>query len=404
MFFKVIDQGVSEKLRRPAALAMDGQDKLYVLDTGRNSVTVYSPAGEALREFGNDPARESEKLGSPVALLATQEELFVLDADRVRVYSFEGRLLRSFAAPGKDKGELAEADAMALRDASSFFIAERGSARVQLFATQYKPRAPQQLVAQPAVHGVVLRWAASPLAYVSQYLVYRAVSEAGPFVRIGSSKTAQYADANLSARGKILLPRLLRDRAGSGRPGWCSRGGRGLEVHPAAAGRSQGRSHHLARAADLEGAGYADGDRLSGLPEGRRRLQPSWPNHRARVRAREPESRHPLYLLPGRTQRRRRRVGAESVQVSTQADTRAPLEIDVSELNNVFSNTYKLYEREGVGTIKLSNNTRVAMNEVKVSFVLNNFMDFPTETQASMPWRRGRAARSPSRPCSTTTS
>ena len=46
------------------------------------------------------------------------------------------------------------------------------------------------------------------------------------------------------------------------------------------------------------------------------------------------------------------------MQASTQADTRAPLEIDATHLHNVFSNSYKLYERDGVGTIKLTNNTR----------------------------------------------
>lgn len=381
VFFKVISQGVSEKLRRPTALAIDGQDNLYVLDTGRNSVTVYTPAGEALRELGNDPARESEKLGSPVALLAAQEELFVLDADRVRVYSFEGRLLRTFGAPGKDNGELAGADAMAARDASSFYIAERDSARVQLFTTLYKPRPPQQLAAQPVVHGVELRWAASPLAYVNQYLVYRAASEEGPYQRIGSSKTAAYTDAGLKPEEKYYY--RVASGTGQGQEGLASGAVAAaalkytpppLEAVKAEAGTSRVRLSWKALDAQLVTAYLVyqkDGDKFTKLAE---TAAPEFQRDNL-----NPGTSYTFYLAA------RSVDGVESdkqaVQASTLADMRAPLEIDATQLHNVFSNSYKLYESEGVGTVRLTNNTRTAMNDVKVSFVLNNFMDFPTETR-----------------------
>ena len=47
---KRIDQGVKDRLGRPSALAMDDKDQLFVLDTSRGSVTVYSAAGEALQQ------------------------------------------------------------------------------------------------------------------------------------------------------------------------------------------------------------------------------------------------------------------------------------------------------------------------------------------------------------------
>lgn len=379
VFFKLIDKGVREKLGRPAALAIDAQDQLYVLDTSRNAITVYSAAGEPLREFGNDPAREAEKLSRPVALLATQEELFVLDSDRVRVYSFEGRLLRSFAAPGKENGELSEADAMALRDASSFYIAERGSPRVQLFSTQYKPRAPQQLVAQPSVHAVELRWAASPLAYVTQYQVYRASSEAGPFVRIGSSPSPQYIDAQLKP-DETFHYRVAAATAGGeeGLPGPVVAGA-ALKYTPpplqevkAEATTARVRISWKALDAKLV-TGYVvyqkEGEKFTKLGE---TTAPEFQRDNL-----NPGTAYTFWLAA------RSVDGVESekqaVAASTLADNRAPLEIDAGQLHNVFSNSYKLYEKDGVGAIKLSNNTRSTMNDIKVSFVLNNFMDFPTE-------------------------
>lgn len=381
VFFKLIDKGVSEKLRRPVALAMDARDRLYVLDSGRNAVIVYSAEGEALREFGNDPAREAEKLNRPVALMATAEELFVLDSDRVRVYSFEGRLLRSFSSPGKEDGQLSEAHALAVRDASTFYIAEGSGPRVQLFATQYRPPAPPQLVGQPAVHAVELRWAASALPYVSQYHVYRAASEAEPYQRIGSSKTAQYVDARLKPEEKYWY----RVSAGTdqGQEGLA-----GAVVAAAAlkytpppleevkAETTTARVRLSWKALDAQlVASYLvyqkEGDKFNKLAE---TSQPEFQHDNL-----NPGTQYTWYLAA------RSVDGLESekqaVQASTQADTRAPLEIDATHLHNVFSNTYKQYERDGVGTIKLTNNTRGPMNDIKVSFVLNNFMDFPTETR-----------------------
>ena len=379
VFIRRIDRGLGDKLSRPVALALDARDQLYVLDAGRNTVTVYSPAGEPLREFGNDAAREHEKLRDPVALMATQEELFVLERARVRVYSPEGRLLRSFGAPGKERGELAEAQSIAARDASSFFIAERGADRVQQFATQYKPRAPLQLVAQPAVHAVELRWAASPLAYVSAYHVYRADSEAGPYQRIGSSPTARYTDAGLSPG----QPRHYRVAAVT------AEGQEGLAGDVAAAAplkytpppleevrteASTSRVRLSWKALDPKWVTaylvyQKDGERFTRLAE---TTAPEFQRDNL-----NPGTAYTFYLAA------RGVDGVESekqaVQASTQADMRAPLEIDAAHLSNVFSNSYKLYERDGVGTIKLTNNTRGPMNDIKVSFVLNNFMDFPTE-------------------------
>lgn len=379
VFFKVVDKGVREKLGRPSALAIDAQDQLYVLDSSRNAITVYSAAGEALREFGNDPERAAEKLSRPVALLAMQEELFVLDSDRVRVYSFDGRLLRSFASSGKENGELGDADALAQRDASSFYIAERGGPRVQLFSTQYKPRAPLQLAAQPAVHAVELRWAPSPLGYVSQYHVYRASSEAGPFVRIGSSPSAQYTDGNLKPDERFHYRVAAATSSGQeGLPGPVV-AGVALKYTPpplqelkAEATTARVRLSWKALDPKLV-AGYLiyqkDGEKYNKLaettaPEFLRDNLNSGTAYTFYVAARSVD-------------------GVESdkqaVSASTLADNRAPLEIDAGQLHNVFSNSYKLYEKDGVGTIKLSNNTRSTMNDIKVSFVLNNFMDFPTE-------------------------
>ena len=65
--------------------------------------------------------------------------------------------------------------------------------------------------------------------------------------------------------------------------------------------------------------------------------------------------------------------------VSTLPFNVAPLEIEVIKLRDIFSNSYKIYEQDGVGRVKVTNNTNTPIDKIKVSFALNNVMDFPTE-------------------------
>jgi tetratricopeptide (TPR) repeat protein/sugar lactone lactonase YvrE len=381
--FKVINRGVKDKLSRPVALSIDDKDQLFVLDTGRGTVTMYSTSGEPVREFGNESGsglgRGDDSLRGAVDLMATQEELFLLFPDRVRVYNSDGRLLRTFGSAGSGAGEFAQAGAIVARDASSFFIVERGEARVQVLNTLYRPRSPEQVLAQAAVHAVDLKWAASPLAYVQQYVVYRADVQSGPYQRVGTSKSASYTDADLKP-GSAYYYRVAAATA-EGQEGAASNSVSAmaqtftpptLEELKAEAGTSRVRVSWKAQDPKWVAAYVVyqkEGDRTTKLAE---------TTSAEFVRDNLNSSAAYVWYVSTRSV-----DGLESdkqaVQFTTQADNRAPLEIDATQLHNVFSNSYKVYEKDGLGTIKLTNNTRVVMNDVKVSFVLNNFMDFPTE-------------------------
>ena len=58
----------------------------------------------------------------------------------------------------------------------------------------------------------------------------------------------------------------------------------------------------------------------------------------------------------------------------------APMEIVPVELNYIFSANYKYYTKNPIGRIAVQNNTDVAFSNVKVSFFLKDFMDFPSDT------------------------
>jgi transglutaminase-like putative cysteine protease len=70
-----------------------------------------------------------------------------------------------------------------------------------------------------------------------------------------------------------------------------------------------------------------------------------------------------------------------SIEATTLVSTRPPLEIDVLEMHDIFSNTYKVYENEGIGRINVVNNTKDRISRLKVSFSIKEFMDFPSEME-----------------------
>lgn len=67
------------------------------------------------------------------------------------------------------------------------------------------------------------------------------------------------------------------------------------------------------------------------------------------------------------------------VETATLPLTRPPLEIDVIDMNDLFTNNYKLYETEGIGRVRIRNNTSERIARLKVTFTARDFMDYPSE-------------------------
>ena len=379
-FVRTITKSTAATLDEPAAIALDAQDNLYVLDKGRSAISVYSAKGEPLLEFGKS-AEGQAKLVKPVALMANAEEILVLDSNRVKVFSHQGQFLRSFAAKGSAIGELDEPVAIIAKDNTGFFIAEKNNQRVQTFVTLYKPAAPQQLTAQNGVHAVELKWTALELPYIKQYQVFRSSKESEGFVRIGYSQTNQYTDKNLPGDAQYYY--LVAAETNNGYTGGSSKVAQGV---------TQKFSPPVLESVQTESTPWqvkmswkpVDPQYLSAYQiyqkdgETYTRVGESTVAEFTKTSL-KPDSKYTFYVSTLSTDN----IESPKFEVSaaTSPFNKAPLEIDVLQLRDIFSNTYKLYEDDGVGSIKLTNNTDKTMDNVKVSFVLKNVMDYPTETK-----------------------
>jgi len=378
VFLKEIQQDASGKLINPVAIALDPKNELFVLDKGRSVVSTYSAKGEPLGVIGKR-ADGSTILEEPVDLITTHDEVFVLDSNQVRVFSHKGQYIRSFANSGSDPGSLEEPLTITTTGDSSFAISERGNKRLQTFTTLHKLPAPEQLAAHGAVHAIELRWAASSLPYAKQFRIYRSQDENSAFAQIATSSTSQYIDqgveaektyyyrvagethygylglksAVVSGTAKKYTPPPLEDIQVTPSP-WQ------LQIHWKPAESEYVSSYLIYQ---------KDGETYTKIGE---TTSPEFIKDSLL-----PDTKYTYYVSALSSD------GTESEKVAATASTlpfnTAPLEIEVVQLNDIFSNTYKLYEQNGVGRIKLINYTNKNIENIKVSLLLKNFMDFPTE-------------------------
>jgi DNA-binding beta-propeller fold protein YncE len=172
------------KLSKPVSLAFDEAGNLYVVDTGREQIVVYNPAGEFLRalrreaiaekedparivdlaffkgrlyaldnraslvrildpetgaqldSFGQEEADVTNRLGLPYAMTITREGyIFVTNIGTGRVLKFDtdGNFLEGYGRIGDSPGEFARPRGVAVADNGQIYVVDAGFQNVQVF-------------------------------------------------------------------------------------------------------------------------------------------------------------------------------------------------------------------------------------------------------------------------------
>jgi len=378
VFLKEIHSDSLGKLDDPVSIDLDSQDAIYVLDKGRSVISTYSSKLEPLGVIGKRDGGK-DLLSKPTDLMLTRDELFVVDSGQVRVFSHKGQYIRSFANNGSGPGELDGPLAIAKTGDTTFAISDLGNKRVQVFSTLYKSAAPSQFAALGSTHAIELHWAAPEMPYIKQYLIYRSADENSGFVQVGTSGTNEYIDSGLEA-DKLYYYRVAGE-TNYGFVGPKSEPVNGVSkkfipppLKNVMVETSQSQLKITWEPVDPKYFSafliyQKDGEEFTRISE------VSLPEFTKDSLA--PNTLYTFYIST------RSSDGTESDKYAATGTTppsnKAPLEIEVIKLQDVFSNSYKLYEQEGVGRIKLTNNTDKPIENIKTSFMLNNFMDFPTE-------------------------
>ncbi len=371
--------GSASPIANPLRIVAGLNGNLFVLDGNRNSVMVFSPAGDLLAEFGK--LKEGNLLAHPTDMTVTANEVLVLDGSQIKVFSQGGVLLRTFGSKQTGAGALTDASAITAVGDSGLYVIDHAGKSVYAYTLLYKPDAPQQFTAQGGVHAIELKWGKAEAPYVKQFRVYRSREEGAGFVQIATAAGNAYTDANLDADMKYFYRvAALSDQGYEGATSAATTAvSQKFTPAPLLAARVETTPWQVKLAWDAAPAQYLAAYRIY-QKEGEDFVKLGEVNQPGFVKeALAPETKYTFYLTVVSTD------GVESeklpVEATTQVFNRPPLDIEVVKLENVFSNSYKLYERDGIGRIRLSNNTNKPMEKIRVSFVLKNFMDYPTETK-----------------------
>ena len=180
-------------------IAVDKAENLYVVDRGNDRIAKYDSGGSLLWEAGKSGTRDAEFTEPENILVSPDNEVYVLDAGnaRVQVFDSDGKFLRKFGSKGSGPGDFQAPLGLAMEEGRFLYVGDRGNDRVQVFLLKYTPEVPKELSAQACANLVQLSWKGNTETYLEHYKIYRADSPTAGFTLIGMSTTPFYLDKNL---------------------------------------------------------------------------------------------------------------------------------------------------------------------------------------------------------------
>jgi len=141
-------------LVKPAQVAVDGQERAFVLElTGNGRVSVYDRAGKLLKRVTPETLPGSANARWRALTADLSGRLFVADTANGNITEIDwerGQARRRFGSPGKGRGQFAEVTALAMagRDLA---IADIGNRKVEFFRIPEAPAAGAEIERLPSV-------------------------------------------------------------------------------------------------------------------------------------------------------------------------------------------------------------------------------------------------------------
>jgi NHL repeat len=372
-------------LESPIALDQDGKGNLYVLLDSRNVVVVLAPNGDVLREFGGKPPGRGT-FESPVSLAVAGNELMVLDAgsNSVKVFSLLGDFKREFGSKGEGKGDFRKPASIAVFDGSRFIVSDLGNERIQEFNTVSTPSPPVGLTAKGGMRRVEVSWKTPDEGFVESFRIFKSFKGGAEFKEVAVVNKNSYQDLDVSPDVRYSYKVSARVKGGNENISIETAAAIPLKYTPkppvSVEAKSQEWSVDLAWQVEQQDyvenyAVYRDSDDENVPP-----ILLGKTKETIFTEGGLDSDTDYTYLVSAFSI-----DGVEServpVDTSTIVATKPPLEIEIIKMSDIFSNTYKIYENEGIGKVKLTNNTRNEILALKLAFSIKEFMDYPSELE-----------------------
>ncbi|KAF0126968.1 MAG: Fibronectin type III domain protein [Elusimicrobia bacterium] len=335
------------KFKTPMGLTVNGNGNVYIADSRNKRVQAFSQDGIFLFAIG--PQVGGLSLMNPVDAASDEKNnLYILDAGlkKVIVTDQSGKYLSTW----DDSGALASPASLVYDGKGFFYVLDKGAYSVKIFD------AGGRFQASFFARGAGDRELSAP-----QFLAY-----GGDRIHIADAGAGRIVTFDIS-----YIPEAPADFA-------AEAGGKGVKLSWKPAGndrikgykvfRSPAEGGKWAELAYTEKTSYEDASAEAGV------------SYRYRAAAVSTAG------FPGEYTQTAKAAGAGKAEAARPAaaarDPRnvSPVEIEATELDYIFSASYKRYLNKPVGRIAVRNNTDKAFSNVKISFHLRDYMDFPHDS------------------------
>jgi len=382
VFLRVLgDSQTRSMMTGPVRIEIGSGGEIFVLDDDSKRVFLFSNQEKFKKTIGADASCEYASLKEPVDMAINGTELFVLDRDggHVKVFDMEGNFVRVFGAEGGEDGDFSDPVAIEVIDEITLVVSEKDGERFHFYETAYTPSDVKDLRATGGMRSVSLEWSPNNEHYIDTYRILRYDEVMGRFAEIARIDGTSFTDAGLLPDVQYRYRVVASARRGN-------ESAMGETVSALALKSRVPSPENLAIETEEWSA------RLSWDP-----VESEFFSHYAVYRQTQhglrkiAETKEPSFLespLESATEYIYRVVavsndGIESDPVignaKTLVATRPPLEVDVLEMGDIFSNAYKSYESDGIAEVRIINNTPGTIEKLKVTVFIKDFMDFPSE-------------------------
>jgi tetratricopeptide (TPR) repeat protein/DNA-binding beta-propeller fold protein YncE len=368
-------------LGAPTALAQDRRGNLYVLCRERKVIVVLAQNGRVIGEIGGG-LPEGDAFDRPVDLAVLENELLVLDAGKKTVYVFglDGRLIQTFGAKGVGKGDFKDPVSIAALDDGRVMISDPENRRVQVLRILQTPATPEGVCAKSDMRTIDLSWNARDESFFDTYRIFRRQEDEPVYREVGRSKGPSFRDTTVLPDKKYYYRVSARSTSGNENISMEPVSAVALKYTPKAPIdlKAQSQEWSVDLSWKMEKPDYIDRYRIYRERDGDSLIAEVKTTNFTESGL-DPDVSY-TYLVSAVSI-----DGIESdpasISVRTLVAAKPPLELDILHLEDIFSNTYKLYETQGIGKVRLTNNTRNPIRTLKLSFHVKEFMDFPTDVE-----------------------
>jgi sugar lactone lactonase YvrE len=369
-------------LENPVSIALDKKGSLYVLDDKTYRVAVFSSEGKLIQTFG----KEGDGIGDfyyPKSIAVTENEVFILDTgtNSIKVFSLKGKFLREFGAGGTGNGDFNEPSSITFIDDVNFLVSDTENNRIQALLNVYTPSAPSKLASKSGMRRVDIKWKSNPETYADSYRIYRATNKASGFNELTITNESTYTDTNVKPIKKYhyIVAAIARDGNESPLSKVVKATPTKNMPSPPSDLKADTESWSIALTWKSNKEAFVTSYSVyrniaGGFEEVGRVKTTSFTESGLK-----PQTSYTYAVSAISNDNVESKVS--TINVTTRTATRPPLEIDVLRMEDVFSNTYKIYENEGIGKMKVSNNTDDYISKLKIAFTILEFMDFASEVE-----------------------